>query len=620
VIVGTQDQVLSRQLNRGYACSRWSWPQHFALLNNDCEFFIDECQLMGPGFSTSVELAHWRNALGVYGNCRVVWSSATLDTSPLTSRNIQSTEINLMDADYSNSFLSKKISRLKSLQKIKIGLDDYAQHLAEHILTKHISGTMTLAIVNQVSRAIAVYKALKDSGVEILLLHSRFRPGDREGLVLRTFQGIIVSTQVVESGVDLDARSLFTEVTSWASMVQRFGRCGRNSTYDTADIYWIDCEGWSNTRLSPYSKNECEWSRKTLESLDNASIQNLLKIQMPSQILTGKTITKDHLKDLFDNHPDPDRKDISISDFIRSNSSLTIPVAWVDSPPAPDWSPSHHELCPVPTDKLAMLTKRVYVWNEFTETWNLETPKAGKPAVLLKTWGGYSNLLGFTGNPSDVPPLLPSRDQESQKAGWDRPAYLPATQAQHGAGQAFEMARIRGLLDNLDLPDFLDEIAAWSDLGKSHPVWQKSATDEEQPSVLMAKTSKLRRHSRKGFRHELGSALALMTLKKPFIYVYLAAAHHGKCRSLFAPWIWEKEALCKGNERLVKGIKSGDKLPATDLGVFQSTEVSLDLPEQIEWEQEVRNLLKEFGPFKLAFLEALVRAADIADSKKYERG
>ncbi len=49
ILVGTQDQLLSRDLNRGYAMSRYRWPIHYALLNNDCLWVIDETQLMGAG-------------------------------------------------------------------------------------------------------------------------------------------------------------------------------------------------------------------------------------------------------------------------------------------------------------------------------------------------------------------------------------------------------------------------------------------------------------------------------------------------------------------------------------------------------------------------------------------
>ena len=40
VLIGTQDMLLSRALNRGYAMSRYRWPMHFGLLNNDSLWLI----------------------------------------------------------------------------------------------------------------------------------------------------------------------------------------------------------------------------------------------------------------------------------------------------------------------------------------------------------------------------------------------------------------------------------------------------------------------------------------------------------------------------------------------------------------------------------------------------
>ena len=64
VLIGTQDMLLSRALNRGYAASRFHWPIDFGLLNNDCLWVFDEPQLMANGVSTSAQLAGLRHALG----------------------------------------------------------------------------------------------------------------------------------------------------------------------------------------------------------------------------------------------------------------------------------------------------------------------------------------------------------------------------------------------------------------------------------------------------------------------------------------------------------------------------------------------------------------------------
>jgi CRISPR-associated endonuclease/helicase Cas3 len=81
VLIGTQDQLLSRALNRGYATSRYRWPVQFGLLNNDCLWVLDEVQLMGPGATTTAQLQAFRARYGTLGKVESVWMSATLEPS-----------------------------------------------------------------------------------------------------------------------------------------------------------------------------------------------------------------------------------------------------------------------------------------------------------------------------------------------------------------------------------------------------------------------------------------------------------------------------------------------------------------------------------------------------------
>jgi len=85
VLIGTQDMLLSRALNRGYAESRFRWPVSFGLVNSDCLWVFDEVQLMGPGLVTSAQLAAFRRLLGVFGPTHSLWMSATLN--PRLARN-----------------------------------------------------------------------------------------------------------------------------------------------------------------------------------------------------------------------------------------------------------------------------------------------------------------------------------------------------------------------------------------------------------------------------------------------------------------------------------------------------------------------------------------------------
>ena len=56
ILIGTQDMLLSRALNRGYAMGRAAWPRAFGLLNTDAFWVMDEVQLMGVGLATSAQL------------------------------------------------------------------------------------------------------------------------------------------------------------------------------------------------------------------------------------------------------------------------------------------------------------------------------------------------------------------------------------------------------------------------------------------------------------------------------------------------------------------------------------------------------------------------------------
>src|SRR5437868_4121132 len=78
ILIGTQDMLLTRALNRGYGMGRFRWPMHFGLLNNDCLWVLDEIQLMGTGLATSTQLQAFRESLGTIGAAKTVWMSATL--------------------------------------------------------------------------------------------------------------------------------------------------------------------------------------------------------------------------------------------------------------------------------------------------------------------------------------------------------------------------------------------------------------------------------------------------------------------------------------------------------------------------------------------------------------
>ncbi|MCU0549746.1 MAG: DEAD/DEAH box helicase [Leptolyngbya sp. Prado105] len=152
IILGTQDQILSRQLFRGYACSRWEWVIHGALLNNDVRVVMDETQLMGVGYLSAILLQQQRLEKGCYGRSELILCSATLDVAPIP-RTLKYGECKISQADYQHPIASQKLGMHKRLHRVEIGVDEVAE-MAQVVVEQHIAGALSLCIVNRVQDCI----------------------------------------------------------------------------------------------------------------------------------------------------------------------------------------------------------------------------------------------------------------------------------------------------------------------------------------------------------------------------------------------------------------------------------------------------------------------------------
>jgi len=92
-----------------------------------------------------------------------------------------------------------------------------------------------LVACNNVRTAVEVYRALRElDGLDVHLLHALFTLGERKRklrelhrLRERGREFVVVTTQVIEVGVDLDFASMITDAAPLASLVQRAGRVNR---------------------------------------------------------------------------------------------------------------------------------------------------------------------------------------------------------------------------------------------------------------------------------------------------------------------------------------------------------------------------------------------------------
>lgn len=305
ILIGTQDMLLSRALNRGYGMSRYRWPMHFGLLNNDCLWVLDETQLMGPGLWTSGQLDWMRNhRFGVMKPCATWWMSATnspvfLDTPDRRKQNLTTLPVVEVGDD------KHALSRLNPTRPLSFwkGPDAKAKKkgpptpafdeaLAAAIHAEHSPGTLSLVVCNSVKAAQQLYRRLASDNTA--LLTSRFRRSDREDHTKRLLAfeeqrkahnkgsgddtlpnspGLIcVSTQVVEAGVDISARRLWLEAAPWPSVLQRLGRLNRDGRADGKAKSFVfqwpkEAKKGKAQQIGPYEAKDIEVSLKLLTEL-----------------------------------------------------------------------------------------------------------------------------------------------------------------------------------------------------------------------------------------------------------------------------------------------------------------------------------------------------------------
>ncbi|MCS7026834.1 MAG: DEAD/DEAH box helicase [Bryobacteraceae bacterium] len=482
ILIGTQDMLLSRALNRGYGAGRARWPMEYGLLNVDCLWVLDEIQLMDVGLATSGQLQAFASSDERGGKLprprRTWWMSATLQRdwlrrAPALVDVDTFPQIELEPQEQSGSLW--KIQKSIRIKTIPAASDPKGQEWAKLVADVHARG-VTLVVTNTVKSALALYgelKKLKRNDTDLRLVHSHFRGAERRQwtseFLERSHCGldqdrIIVATQVVEAGVDISAKVLITELAPWASLVQRFGRCGRYG--DTGEIVVVDRRHTDETAAKLEAKDDEERSRKrqdadratarpydlaeleaaaaavtklqgeaspaAIEGLEkNAGREDLLRLYpyAPAHVLTRR-----ELLDLFDTGPDLTGADIDISRFVREGDERDVTIWWWPVPqnqsPHPRLRPTPDALCRIPVGQarawlfprgrgsedtqaegdLAAQAKsarpRAWVWSYLDNEWERVSERhvyPGQTILVDAAAGGYDPAIGFTGKPAVVP-------------------------------------------------------------------------------------------------------------------------------------------------------------------------------------------------------------------------
>ena len=551
----------------------------------------------------------------------------------------------------------------------------YVRDLAGEILAHHQPGRMTLVILNTVARAQQVHAALLKRGTSpdrLVLVHSRFRLADRMQQMGRLPQPrsecdlIVVTTQAIEAGVDLSAATLITELAPASSLVQRFGRVNRYGELNDrggATIRWIDLDGIDDALAAPYQPHELATGRARIAQLRDARPAHLPP-PAPEDCSHRWVIRGKDLIDLYDTDPDLTGFDVDVSPYVRDAEDTDIRVFWRDfdrsEGPAGEPPPRREELCSVPIGQARDWLKTVRAKQRLrpyqadpqargrggaarhTAWVPLDAvPWPGLVLMLHVSAGGYSPATGF--DPAVTDPVTPvdhprgeARTAESLNTDPDseRQAVALTEHLQHVALEADRLCGVLGVADNADVL----RAARWHDVGKAHSTFQERlGASPSAPPLAKAPHYDVSK-GRPYFRHELASALAYLERagwsRAADLVAYLVAAHHGKVRmNLRALPAEQPPASLEGGpdgRRFARGVWDGDELPAVDLGAGEEwsggalrlsvMELGEDVQCGASWTERTRGLLAGHGPFRLAFLEALLRIADWRASATEEQG
>ena len=745
ILIGTQDMLLSKALNRGYASSRAHWPMEFGLLNQDCLWTLDEVQLMDVGLATTAQLQAFRRNDHLAGKqlrpCVTWWMSATLQPAWLESADTREMVAGLRaslvriateEREGGPWVLSKPCSPLPLKDTKAWAAKAWEAHLAS---TAGEYGRITLIIANTVRTAREVYATLeglskkaKNKTVELRLIHSRFRGMERKDWRGKFLQRaacnaeadrIIVATQVVEAGVDISATTLFAELAPWPSLVQRFGRAARYG--GTATLFVVD-RNLSEKAALPYQLSELEASREALAFVPDASLAGLSAFEQEHAELIPRLfpyapkhlLLRRELEELVDTTPDLSGADLDISRFIRSGEERDVLVFWRDVEPrtVPDRTVKaiREELCAVSIgDARGWLTKdgvksKAWVWDYLDDAWRScrkEDIYPGQTILVAHDAGGYDVTVGWTGEVADRAFAVAA----AVVSPTDRRAADATVESEATSQRAWESIAVHGghvarvigeMVEEIDLPAAVARVlqtgARWHDFGKGHPAFQgcifTNAQHHPRTSDVAKAPSKAWRplrqlyqlpdgERRRGFRHELATALALfavlerhapshpallgnhrellaalgetpavpsstvpptppeqdiLDLDQPSfdLLAYLDCAHHGKVRGAWHAAPADQDYRDRDGRGLpIHGVREGDTIPALLVTAADGREslvpevslhleparIGLSLRTGASWSERVAGLLQCHGPFALAYLEALLRAADIRASR-----
>lgn len=256
IVTGTVDQVGSRLFFRGYGVSQRRRPIDAALVGTDSVIMIDEAHL-AQALTAALTSARAFDTSHVLG----LPTSSIIHLSATATKHRHGWTVPFdVAANARNKTAKQRLTAPKTLTFVDSTENTIVQDMVDRVAAlADKTKARVLVVCNTVKRAREVYAGLttgatKPSNAEVLLLMGRSRPLDRENITKRVTElfgadrpdspdsAVVVATQTIEVGIDLDATGMITETAPWDSLVQRFGRVNRRGLQSNASVIVLeDC-------------------------------------------------------------------------------------------------------------------------------------------------------------------------------------------------------------------------------------------------------------------------------------------------------------------------------------------------------------------------------------------
>ena len=302
IIAATPDMYGSRALFRGYGSTKAARPRETALLAMDTVMVLDEAHMNRQLLHTTQRIAELQKRevnLGV-PTLQVVETTATPSTEDSGSTTL-GVDIEALDKpndkELGERVYSHKELMLHPIDKwdgkpgnaatVNAAVDAIKDFLAHREAGEGSDEAHTVGcIVNHVRTGISIKEKLTKDKVlgkdEVELLVGRMRPYDLKKLQkkhskLFTTEGdesvkVVVATQTLEVGIDVDFADLVTELAPASSLAQRFGRVNRLGRRKNSKVVVIGPTNGDSVKKDapPYKAVDLSNAYGWLEALNDA--------------------------------------------------------------------------------------------------------------------------------------------------------------------------------------------------------------------------------------------------------------------------------------------------------------------------------------------------------------